>query len=149
MEKYFGSKIFILLVFLSAILANIVTIPVSYVFEAYFHDPSYISRCTVGISGRWRCNVITSALTAASLILKNCGYKCRRRSDVTCLQSLIHTLYLEQHVLFYMQLLWYVDIELNECQFYKWQMRMSAKVQNSTFEICDAVNVSYYMSVKQ
>jgi len=41
-----------------------------------------------------------------------------------------------------------VDIEFNKCQFYKWQMRMSEKGQNNTFEIRDAVNVSYYKCVK-
>ncbi|KAI0219666.1 Rhomboid-related protein 4 [Lamellibrachia satsuma] len=51
LEEYFGSYIFFLFVVVIAILVNIITIPMSFVFEFYLQDPSFISRCTIGFSG--------------------------------------------------------------------------------------------------
>ena len=52
LEEYFGSYVFFLLVILTAMLVNLTTIPVSFVLEYYLQDPSHISRCTIGFSGR-------------------------------------------------------------------------------------------------
>ena len=55
LEEYFGSYVFFVLVLMIAVATNAMTIPVTFIFEYLWQDPSYISRCTIGFTGRWRC----------------------------------------------------------------------------------------------
>ena len=54
LEEYFGSYVFFVLIVGIAAAANAMTIPVSFACEYLWQDPSYISRCTIGFTGRWR-----------------------------------------------------------------------------------------------